>query len=207
MFVCISNQGSEHLGRPPTRFCFSISLTRWRLTWLIRLCQISMSATPFPCVINMEFNWGMFTSKVNICPFLSRFAINLPWFFMSSTKHPFGLDVTCKPCSTIWPTKTNFFVMVGTWSTSFKYFVCPSCMDNGTLPICVMGCVVSSPVSTNLGVFKSFVSLNHYPWLVMWFETPESTYQTLLSNTPPIIEFSMCYITNNCSSPWLLIDA
>jgi hypothetical protein len=80
-------------------------------------------------------------------------------------------------------------------------------MDNGTLPICVMGCVVSSPVSTNLGVFKSFVSLNHYPWLVMWFETPESTYQTLLSNTPPIIEFSMCYITNNCSSPWLLIDA
>jgi hypothetical protein len=36
-----------------------------------------------------------------------------------------------------------------------------------------MGCVVSSPVSTNLDVFKSFVSLNHSPWLVMWFETPD----------------------------------
>jgi hypothetical protein len=39
-----------------------------------------------------------------------------------------------------------------------------------------MGCVMSSLVSTNLGVFKSFVSLNHSPWLVMWFEALESTY-------------------------------
>jgi hypothetical protein len=29
----------------------------------------------------------------------------------------------------------------------------------------------------------------------MWFEYPESTYQTLLSDTPPIIEFAMCCIT------------
>jgi hypothetical protein len=28
-------------------------------------------------------------------------AINLPWFFMFFTKHPFGFNVTCKPCSTI----------------------------------------------------------------------------------------------------------
>ncbi len=115
-----------------------------------------MFPTPFPCVNNMEFTSSMVTSKV-------PFAINLPWFFMSSTKHPFGLNVTCKPCSTIWPMETKYFVMVGTWSTSFKYFVCPSCMDNGTLPICVMGCVVSSLVSTNPGVFKSFVFLNHSP--------------------------------------------
>jgi hypothetical protein len=27
--------------------------------------------------------------------------INFPSFFMSSTKHPFGLNVTYKPCSTI----------------------------------------------------------------------------------------------------------
>jgi hypothetical protein len=40
----------------------------------------------------------------------------------------------------------------------------------------------------------------------MWFEVPESTYQTLLSDTPPIIEFAMCYIINICSSPWLLVD-
>ncbi len=166
-----------------------------------------MSPAPFPCVNNMKFTLGMFTSKMNIRPSLSPLVINLPWFFMSFTKHPFGLNVTCKPCSTIWPIETRFFVMVGTWSTSFKYFVCPSCMDNGTLPICVMGCVVSSPVSTNLGVFKSFVSLNHFPWLVMWFEAPESTYQTLLSDTPPIIEFAMCCITNSYSSPWLLVDA
>ncbi len=37
---------------------------------------------------------------------------------------------------------------------------------------------MSSPVSINLGAFKSLVSLNHYPWLVMWFEVPKSTYQT-----------------------------
>jgi hypothetical protein len=41
----------------------------------------------------------------------------------------------------------------------------------------------------------------------MWFETLESTYQTLLSNTPLIIEFAMCCITNSCSSPSLLVDA
>jgi hypothetical protein len=28
----------------------------------------------------------------------------------------------------------------------------------------------------------------------------------LLSNTPPVIEFVMCCITNICSSPWFLID-
>ncbi len=165
-----------NLGRLPTRFCFSINLRRWRLTWRTHLCQIPMSPTPFPCVNNMEFASSMFTSKVNIHPFLFPFAINLPWFFMSSTKHPFGLNVTYKPYSTIWPTETKFFVMFGTWSTSFKYFVCPSCMDNGASLICVMGCVMSSLVSTNLGVFKSFVSLNHSPWLVMWFEALESTY-------------------------------
>jgi hypothetical protein len=34
-----------------------------------------------------------------------------------------------------------------------------------------MGCVMSSPVSTNPSVFKSLMSLNHSPWLVMWLET------------------------------------
>jgi hypothetical protein len=27
--------------------------------------------------------------------------INLPWFLMFFAKHPFGLNVTYKPCSTI----------------------------------------------------------------------------------------------------------
>jgi hypothetical protein len=27
-----------NLGRPPTRFCFSINLKRWRLTWPTCLC-------------------------------------------------------------------------------------------------------------------------------------------------------------------------
>jgi hypothetical protein len=51
-----------------------------------------------------------------------------------------------------------------------------------------MRCVLSSLVSTNPGVFKSLVFLNHFPWLVMCFENQESTYQTLLFNTPPIID-------------------
>ncbi len=68
-----------------------------------------MFIAPFPCVNNMEFTSCMFTSKVNIHPFLSPFVTNLPWFFTSSTKHPLGLNVTCKPCSTIWPTETIFF--------------------------------------------------------------------------------------------------
>jgi hypothetical protein len=70
-----------NLGRPPTRFCFSISLRRWRLTWLIHLCQILMSPTPFPCVNNMEFTLGMFTSKVNVriycTPPLLRYALTI----------------------------------------------------------------------------------------------------------------------------------
>ncbi len=168
-----------NLGRSPTRFCFSINLRRQRLTWPTHFCQILMSLAFFPCVNNMEFTLGIFTSKMNIHPFIFPFLVNLPWFFMFSTKRPLGLNVICKPCFTIWLTKTKFFVMVGTWSTSFKYFVCPSYMDNGTLLICVMGCVVSSLVCTNLGVFKSLVSLNHSPWLIMWFEALESTHQTL----------------------------
>jgi hypothetical protein len=103
-----------NLGKPPTRFCSSINLKHWRLTWPTCLCWIPMSPTHFPCVNNMEFTLGMFTSKVTIRPFLSPFAINLPWFFMFFTKHQLGLNVTCKPCSTIWFIETNFFVMVGT---------------------------------------------------------------------------------------------
>jgi len=61
------------------------------------------------CVNNMEFTSSMFTSKVNIRPFFSPFTINLPWFFMFFIKHPFGLNVACKPYSTIWPMETNFF--------------------------------------------------------------------------------------------------
>ncbi len=99
-----------NLGRLPARFCFSISLRHWRLPWPTRLCQIPMSPFPFPCVNNMEFTSCMFTSKVNIHSFFSPLAINLFWFFMSSIKHPFGLNVTCKPCSTIWPMETIFLL-------------------------------------------------------------------------------------------------
>ncbi len=163
-------------GKTSNKILFLHELKTLEINMANPLVPNSMSPTPFPCVNNMEFTLGMFISKVNICPFLSPFAINLLWFFRSSTKHPFGVNVTCKPCSTIWPTETKFFVMVGTWNTSFKYFVYPSCMDNGTLPICGMGCVMSSPISTNPSLFKSFVSLNHSPWLVIWFKAPESTY-------------------------------
>jgi len=196
-----------NLGRPLTRFCFSINFRCWRLTWSTHWCQIPMSPAPFPCVNNMEFTSCMFTSKVNIYPFLFLFAINLLWFFMFSTKHSLKLNVICKPCSTIWPTKIKLFIMVKTWSTCFKYFVCSSYMDNDTLPICVMGCEVSSPIFINLGIFKSLMSLNHYLWIVIRFEVPISTYKTLLLDTPSIIGFVMCCIMNSCSTPWLLIDA
>jgi len=116
-------------------------------------------------------------------------AINLFWLFMSSIKHPFGLNVTCKPCSTIWPMETIFFVMVGTRSTYFKYFVYPSCMDNGTLLICVMGCVVSSPISINPSVFKSFSKplsmISHVVW------SSKIHIPNIVIRTPPIIEFSI----------------
>jgi Fe-S-cluster-containing dehydrogenase component len=59
--------------------------------------------------------------------------------------------------------KTIFVFNGWNMKYTFKYFLCPSYMDNDTLPICVMGCVVSSLVYTNLGVFKSFVFINHYP--------------------------------------------
>ncbi len=93
-----------NLGRPPTRFYFSISWRRWRLTWPSHLCQIPMSPTPFPCVNNMEFTSCMFTSKVNICPFLSPLQsicfgssclpqnIHLGWMSFINLVPPFGLQ-------------------------------------------------------------------------------------------------------------------
>ncbi len=103
-----------NLRRPLTRFYFFIKLKHWRLTWPTHLCQIPMSPAPFPCANNMEFTLNMFTSKVNIHLIFFPFAINLPWFVMSSTKHPLRLNVTCKPCSTIWLIKTKLFFVVGT---------------------------------------------------------------------------------------------
>jgi hypothetical protein len=41
----------------------------------------------------------------------------------------------------------------------------------------------------------------------MWFETPKSTYHTLLYDTPLITKFSTCCIANSYSSPWLMVDA
>ncbi len=81
---------NPNLQRLPTSFCFSINLTRWRLTWPTCLCQNPMFPAPFPCVNNMKFTSNMFTSKVNIRPILFPFAINLLWFFMFSIKHPLG---------------------------------------------------------------------------------------------------------------------
>jgi hypothetical protein len=88
-----------NLGKPPTRFCSPINLKHWRLTRPTCLCQIPMSPTHFPCVNNMEFTLGMFTSKVTICPFLFPFAINLLWFFMFFTKHQLELNVA----TPLWP--------------------------------------------------------------------------------------------------------
>jgi hypothetical protein len=55
------------------------------------------------------------------------------------------------------------------------------------LPICVMRCVMSSPVSTNPGVFKPFSMTSHMVWssrihipdIVIWYTSYHWIYHVL----------------------------
>ena len=54
-----------------------------------------------------------------------------------SIKYPPLLKRTCMPCSTIWPTKTKFFVIVGTCKTLLMQLFLSSLLD-GMLSMCRM---------------------------------------------------------------------
>jgi hypothetical protein len=114
----------------------------------------------------MEFTSSMFTSKVNICTFFFPFAINLPWFFM--------LSINLVPPSHL--SRLIFLLWLQHKVHLSSILFAHLGWTMAPCKICVMGCVVSSPVSTNLGVFKSLMSQNHSPWLVMWFEALKITY-------------------------------
>ena len=108
------------------RMCLAISFS----TWLLRPLAYMADSTSFE-------------SRMNMRPSLRPLAMGQPFFSM---KQPSLLKQTCMPCSTIWPTETKFFVMVGTCKIFFMQVWLPS-FSNGTSPMCRMGCGVSSPVS------------------------------------------------------------
>ena len=90
-----------------------IPRSRWRFTWPILLCHNSMFVSVLrPLVCMADFT--SFESRMNMRPSLRLFAMSRPSFSM---KQPSLLKRICMPCSTIWPTETNFFVMVGTCKT------------------------------------------------------------------------------------------
>ena len=106
-------------------------------------------------------------SRLNILPSLRPCAITRP---TSSMKHPRCVNRTSIPWSTICPTDTKFFVIVGTCNTFISFPFCPTWL-RGTFPM-------SSPVATTPGCVGFSRYENHSLWLVMWFDAPESTYHT-----------------------------
>ena len=113
-------------------------------------------------------------SRMNILPSLRPCAITRP---SSSMKHPRCVNRTSIPRSTICPTETKFFVIVGTCSTFISFSFCPTWL-RGTSPTFAIGCGVSSPVATTPGCAGFSRYENHSLWLVIWFDAPESTYHT-----------------------------
>ena len=119
-----------------------IARSRWRLMRSILLCHNSMFVSILRSLAYMD-DFISFESRMNMRPSLPPLAMSRPYF---SIKQPSLLKRTCMPCSTIWPNETKFFVMVGTCKTLF-YASLIAFFTNGTLPMCRMGCVGSSPVS------------------------------------------------------------
>ena len=73
-----------------------------------------------------------FESTINIWPYLRPLATSRPSFSM---KQPSWLNQTCMSCSTIWPTETKFFALVGTCKTFLMKVLLHSFL-NGTLLTC-----------------------------------------------------------------------
>ena len=129
-------------GSPFTTPFDCIPRSRWRFTWPIRLCHNSIFVSVLRPLAYMA-DFTSFESRMNKRPSLRPLAMSRPSFSM---KQPSLLKQTCMPCSTIWPTETKFFVIVGTCKT-FLMQVCSPSFPNGTSSMCRMGCRVSSPVS------------------------------------------------------------
>ena len=79
---------------------------------------------------NITFNWEWVKFML-----IDILQMSQPSFSM---KPPSLLKRTCMPCSTIWPTETKLFVIVGTCK-SFLMQVCSPSFPNGTSPMCRMG--------------------------------------------------------------------
>ena len=109
-------------GSPITTSFNCIVRSRWKFMWPIHLCHNSK----FVSVLRPSAYLGGFTSfesRMNNRPSLHPLAMIWPSFSM---KQPSPLKRTCMPCSTIWPTETKFFVMVGTCKTFFMQVWLPS---------------------------------------------------------------------------------
>ena len=68
-----------------------------------------------------------------------------------------------------------------------------SLLPKHTPPMCSMGCVESSLVSTTQCLSCSLIFMNHSSWLVMWFEAPEST-----GHTAPVLELLEIMLLAQC---------
>ena len=100
--------------------------------------------------------------------------------FFSRMKHPRCVNRTSIPWSTICPTNTRFFVVVGTCNTFMSFPFCPTWLK-GTSPKFSIGCGVSSPVATTPGCIGFSRYENHSLWHAIWFDAPESMYHNSLS--------------------------
>ena len=121
-------------------------------------------------------------------------------------KHPRCVNQTYIPWSTICPTDTKFFVIVRMCKMFISF---PSCLTwfRGTSPTCSMVCEVSSPVSMTPDYFSFSICENHSSWLVIWFDTPESTYHILFRfKVFTFIELSLCFITKPGPVPFLPLE-
>ena len=97
-------------GCPITTPFDSIARSRSRFMWPIRLCHNSMLVSVSRLLAYIS-NFTSFASRLNNRLSLRPLAMSQPSFSM---KQPSSLKRTCMPCSTIWPTETKFFVIVGT---------------------------------------------------------------------------------------------
>ena len=92
--------------------CIALSLLR--LMSPIHLCHKSMLELAFMLFANMA-DFISCKSRMNIQPCLHPRVMIRPSFLMK--QHQSWSNQTCIPCSTIWPTETKLFVIVGTCKT------------------------------------------------------------------------------------------
>ena len=140
----------------------------------MRLCHKSISDSTFCPFANNAVPPSV-ESRMNILPSLRPCAITRP---SSSMKHPRCVNRTCIPWSTIYPTDTRFFMIVGTCNMFMSFPFCLLWL-RGTSQTFAIGCGVSSSVATTPGCISFSRYESHSLSHIMWFDAPESTYHTL----------------------------